>query len=67
VLNFYFREQVQSKVEKKRRRAVLYRSDMESRSEVRKEKSNWSRSGERKEKSRSGMRTKKKTWIAGAE
>ncbi len=48
----YFKEQVQSKEEKKRRRAVLYRSDMRSRSEVRKEKRNWSWSGERKEKSR---------------
>ncbi len=39
----------------------MYRSNMKSRIEVRKErkKRNWSRSGERKEKSRSGMRTKK--------
>jgi hypothetical protein len=46
-------EQVRSKEEKKRR------SDMKSRSEVWKEKRNWSWSGERKEKSRSGMTTKK--------
>ncbi len=58
---------MRSKEEKKRRRPVLYRSDMESRSEVRKEKRICSRSGGRKEKSRSGMRTKKETWRAGAE
>ncbi len=58
---------MRSKEEKKRRRAVMYRSDMESRSEVRKEKRNCSRSGGRKEKSRSGMRTKKETWRSGAE
>ncbi len=50
-----------SKQENKRRRTVLFRRDMESRSEVRKDKGNWSRSGQRKEKSRSGMRTKKET------
>jgi hypothetical protein len=44
---------VRSKEEKKRM------SYMKSGSEVRKEERNWSWSGERKEKSRSGMRTKK--------
>ncbi len=45
----------------------MYRSEMKSRREVEKEKGNWSRSGEGKEKSRSGMRTNKDTWRAGAE
>ncbi len=51
----------------------MYRSGMKSRSEVRKEKGNWSRSGERKEKSRSGMgeheqsKEGKDTWSAGIE
>ncbi len=69
-----------SKEENKRRRAVLYRRDMESRSEVRKGKENRSRSGERKKKSGNEIRTKKgdlesrsrvrkekETWRAGVE
>ncbi len=51
-----------SGVRKKRREG-----DIKSRSEIRKEKENWSRSGERKEKRRSEVRKEKGNWSRSGE